>query len=155
MKKCVIIIFVLLGLMSCTNEDNPNVFVEFDPTVFFNEKLLIAHRGLANDYPENTYESIKAAIAHGFKWIECDIAITKDKIPVLSHDWTIDRCSTGKGNVYDMTYNELLQYDFGSWKGEQFKGIKIPKLIDILKLCKEGGDFRVGYCRRKKLSRPA
>lgn len=43
----------------------------------------------------------------------------------------------GGGTISDMTYSELLQYDFGSWKGEEFKGEKIAKLDDALEVCKQ------------------
>ena len=52
--------------------------------------------------------------------------MTADSVFVLSHDMDIARCSNGKGRVNDMTYEQLLAYDFGSWKGRQFVGEKIP-----------------------------
>ena len=65
--------------------------------------------------------------------------MTADSVFVLSHDMDIARCSNGKGRVNDMTYEQLLAYDFGSWKGRQFVGEKIARLDDLLDYFKEKG----------------
>ena len=92
-----------------------------------------------NEYPENTFAAINAAIMSGFKAIECDICMTVDSVLVLQHDPTIDRCSNGTGTVNEMTYEQLLSYDFGSWKGNQFKGERIVRLDDLLDYFKTKG----------------
>ena len=134
----VCLISIVTISFSCTNDDNEIVDFpkENEPSSLFNERLFICHRGL-DGYPENTLVAIEAAINAGYKAIECDIEITKDGIPVLSHDKTIDRCSNGRGRISDMTYLDLLQYDFGSWKDSRFTGEKIPTLDEVLKQCKK------------------
>lgn len=86
--------------------------------------------------PENTIPAFVQSKAHGFDFIECDTAVTKDGVVVCIHDNTIDRTSDGTGNVRDLTYEQLLQYDFGSWKSEEYAGTKIPKLEEVLDVCK-------------------
>lgn len=86
--------------------------------------------------PENTIPAFVQSKAHGFDFIECDTAVTKDGVVVCIHDNTIDRTSDGTGNVRDLTYQQLLQYDFGSWKSEEYAGTKIPKLEEVLDVCK-------------------
>lgn len=86
--------------------------------------------------PENTIPAFVQSKAHGFDFIECDTAVTKDGVVVCIHDNTIDRTSDGTGNVRDLTYAQLQQYDFGSWKSEEYAGTKIPKLEEVLDLCK-------------------
>ena len=126
---------------SCSNEENVETGRDEvkDVSYLFNQKLLISHRGMAKDYPENTYESIQAAIEYGFKWIECDVAITKDGVAVLSHNPNIDLCSNGSGIISDMTYEQLKEFYFGSWKSPEFVGTRIPTLESVLNLCREGG----------------
>lgn len=127
--------------LSCSIEDSSTLIDETEelvPSSLFMERFFICHRGL-DGYPENTLVAIEAAIKNGYKAVECDIEITKDGIPVLSHDKTIDRCSNGEGKISDMTYEELLQYDFGSWKDLRFIGEKIPTLEEALKICKKYG----------------
>ena len=74
-----------------------------------------------------------AAVAMGAEEIEFDIWYTKDGEIVSIHDDKLDRVSDGKGKVYDYTYEELLQFDFGVKCSEEFKGMRILKFEDILK----------------------
>ena len=68
---------------------------------------LIAHRGLPQDYPENTLIGYQHAFALPIDMLEIDIHYTKDKQLVVIHDDTIDRTSNGKGKVKDYTLEEL------------------------------------------------
>lgn len=118
-----------------TNESDGTITV----SPYFSEQLLfISHRGLT-DYPENTFAAVNAAVIAGFKAVECDICMTRDSVFVLQHDPTIDRCSNGSGRVNDKTYEELLAYDFGSWKGSAFAGERIVRLDELLDFFKEKG----------------
>lgn len=94
------------------------------------------HRGGIN-YPENTMPAFEHSISVGFKFCECDVLVTKDGKFVALHDNTIDRTSTGTGDVSSYTYAQLQNYDFGSWKSSQFAGTKIPLIKDIAMLCKK------------------
>lgn len=107
----------------------------FYPSDLFTQSHIMCHRGLPG-YPENTKEAILAAIKVGYKMLECDVARTSDGVFVLQHDATIDRCSNGTGRVDSYTFEELLQFDFGSWYNPDFSFVKIAPLEDIIKLCK-------------------
>ena len=127
MKKHIILrtlLFVSVGflLLACEKENAEELEVPLVVSPAFSEQLLICHRGLP-DFPENTYTAVDAAV----------------KVFVLHHDVTIDRCSNGTGRIDEMTYEELLSYDFGSWKGEQFEGERLARLSDILDYCKAMG----------------
>ena len=98
---------------------------------------VISHRGANMVAPQNTLPAFRKSFEIGCDGVETDIHLTKDGIPVLCHNFTIDETSTGKGAIKEMTLEELLQYDFGSYKGEEFKETKIPLLEDFIKLCKE------------------
>ena len=102
-----------------------------------NDMMAIAHRGFSDKAPENTLAAIELAKENGYNAVELDIAWTKDGIPVLLHDSTIGRTSDAPNNAKcsDLTYSELLQYDFGSWAGEEFAGTKIPTFSDALDCC--------------------
>ena len=100
-----------------------------------------AHRGFSEKYPENTMPAFRAAIELGVDQIETDVRITKDGELVLIHDAYVDRTSNGKGVVHDMTYAELLELDFGSWKGEEFKGEKVVTLREFMELVKDLPDI--------------
>lgn len=92
-----------------------------------------AHRGFNTIAPENSLPAFGAAVAMGAEEIEFDVWYTKDGVPVSIHDSKLDRVSDGTGYVWDYTYEELLAFDFGIKAGEQFKGMKIPTVEDILK----------------------
>lgn len=91
---------------------------------------LIAHRGLTNDYiKENTLEAYINAINNNYSGIELDIRLTKDKKIICLHDKFINRTSDGKGNINNLTYKEVLKYNFGSKKVKS----KIPLLESVIK----------------------
>ena len=68
--------------------------------------------------------------------VECDVRFTKDDVAVLLHDSTIDRTSDGTGAISSFNYNELLDFDFGSWKSPKYKGTRIPTLDEFVACCK-------------------
>ncbi|MBE6539028.1 MAG: hypothetical protein E7671_06150 [Ruminococcaceae bacterium] len=94
---------------------------------------ICAHRGFSSVAPENTMPAFGAAIALGADEIEFDVWPTKDGEIVSCHDDTLDRVSDGRDKIYEHTYEELLQLDFGVKYGDKFKGLKIPTLEEILR----------------------
>ena len=64
---------------------------------------------------------------------------TSDGVAMILHDETIDRTSNGSGKLYELTYAQVMAYDFGSWKDARFTGVKIPTLEETLLLCKNIG----------------
>lgn len=99
----------------------------------------VNHRGYNDVAPENTLPAFKLSKIVGFDCVETDVSFTSDGVPVLLHDNTIDRTSDGTGAISDFTYQQLLQYDFGSWKSEEYAGTKIPTLEEFFSLCKRIG----------------
>lgn len=95
----------------------------------------VNHRGFSAEAPENTLAAFRMSKQKGFGTVECDVRFTKDGVPVILHDKTVNRTSNGRGEVSDLTFDELLQLDFGSWKGEVFQGEKIPTFLQFLQLC--------------------
>ena len=95
---------------------------------------VVAHRGCRSLYPENTLEGFRKAISLGVDAVEFDVHPTRDGKLVITHDDTLERCSNGTGMVHDHTLAELKALDFGSWKGEQFRGTQIPTLEELLDL---------------------
>jgi glycerophosphoryl diester phosphodiesterase len=67
----------------------------------------VAHRGYPAQYPENTLSSFQAALDHSYTYVEFDVQLSKDGIPVIMHDYTVDRMTDGKGRVNDFTLEEL------------------------------------------------
>ena len=98
---------------------------------------LCAHRGFNSVAPENSLPAFGAAVALGAEEIEFDVYSTRDGVLVSCHDNNVERVSDGHGRITDLTYEELLTFDFGKKHGEKFAGLKIPTLEEIL--CRFGG----------------
>ena len=69
--------------------------------------VVIGHRGAAADVPENTLASFESAWAAGATWVEADTQPTADRVPVILHDGTLDRTTTGSGPVRNRTAAEV------------------------------------------------
>ena len=69
--------------------------------------LVIAHRGDSAEYPENTLDAIISAAEQGADAVEVDVRCSKDGVPYLFHDDTLDRVTDGKGKVSELTIDEL------------------------------------------------
>jgi len=79
---------------------------------------LVAHRGYALHYPENTLIGIEAAIRAGARYVEVDVQLSADKVPVLFHDRTLDRLCRAQGMIHRYTREELK--DFRVFEFERF-----------------------------------
>ena len=97
---------------------------------------IIGHRGVKNLFPENTIESISAAFDLGLSWVEIDVKISKDKIPFLLHDDTLDRTTTGKGKANLNNFLEIQSLDAGYFFYNTNTNIHVPSLDEVLKLIK-------------------
>ena len=103
------------------------------------DRRFIAHRGVSAYYPENTLVAFRHARENNFNYVECDISFTKDNVPVLLHDNSINRTSNHKGKIHELLLSDLKKYDFGSWFNKKFSNERIPTLKEFLALCKELG----------------
>jgi glycerophosphoryl diester phosphodiesterase len=116
---------------------------------------IYGHRGARGDLPENTLESFKYLFENNIYAYETDILISKDFIPVITHDFRLDPSYTKDINdnwiedekikIIDLTYDQILQFDVGTLNklskyGRKFinqkslQNQKIPKLSELLKL---------------------
>ena len=120
-----------------------------------NHIKIYGHRGARGDLPENTLDSFKYLFENNINAYETDILISKDLIPVITHDFRLDPSLTKdeEGDwitdenikIFDLTYNEILKFDVGSLNkltryGRRFlnqrslENQKIPKLDELLEL---------------------
>lgn len=93
---------------------------------------IIGHRGAAAYAPENTLESIQTAADLGIEWVELDVKLTRDQVPIIFHDDTLERTTGVTGKVADISYADIAQLDAGSWFGDSFIGVKIPTLEEAV-----------------------
>ncbi len=114
-----------------------------------------SHRGGVYYTPENTMPAFLDAMKKGFLCIETDPVYTKDGKLVLLHDPTINRtCRNTDGSeikeeilLSQLTYDELMQYDAGIYKGEQFRGVKVPLLEELLQAA-EHTDIEIAFDKK-------
>lgn len=94
----------------------------------------VAHRGWSSRAPENTMAAIRLALADpDIEWIEIDVQLSKDHIPVVIHDYTLRRTTNGKGDVNSLTAAELTALDAGKWFSQKYQGEPVPTLEQVLK----------------------
>ena len=107
-------------------------FVERD-TLF--GTYITSHRGLSSEAPENTIPAIELAIEKFSDYAEIDVQETKDGVVILLHDSSLKRTTGVKKSIWNVTYEELLTYDAGSWFGNEYIGTVIPTLEEVLEVC--------------------
>ncbi len=95
----------------------------------------VAHRGWSGRAPENTMAAFKLAIQEpAVQWMELDVHLSRDQVPVVIHDPTLKRTTGVKGCVSGLTAEQLTQLDAGSWFSPKFAQERIPTLDQVLKL---------------------
>jgi glycerophosphoryl diester phosphodiesterase len=97
--------------------------------------LVIAHRGGANLFPENTMAAYEGAASMGCQAIEAgDLQLTADGVLVAMHDATVDRTTDGTGNVADHTAPGIrtLTVDASAWFGGRWADQPVPTFTEIL-----------------------
>lgn len=119
-----------------------------------NATEVVVHRGANHLAPENTIPSAMKALEHGATWIELDVRTSKDGVLYNLHDETLNRTTDGSGAIREMLSHEVEKLDAGSWFGKEFKGVKIPRIeemLDYLKLKDAKVFFDVKDCDLKTL----
>lgn len=112
-KHTKLALLLLLFLVACTRpETSGNIerILEIFHDVNADYVLVAAHRAAHNDHPENSIPAITHAIDLGVDIVELDVKNSKDGIPVLMHDETVDRTTNGSGKVADYTLSELKRF---------------------------------------------
>ncbi|WP_239617548.1 glycerophosphodiester phosphodiesterase [Cohnella mopanensis] len=93
----------------------------------------VAHRGFSGKAPENTMAAFHLAISQAHVgWIELDVHLSRDEVPVVIHDSTLKRTTNSEGRVIDHTAEELGKLDAGSWFHSSFSSEGVPTLDEVL-----------------------
>lgn len=95
---------------------------------------IIGHRGACGYAPENTIESIRTAADMDVSWVELDVKLTRDGVPIIFHDDTLDRTTNGHGLVSETDWEDIKQLEAGSWFADSFTGIKIPSFEEAIEV---------------------
>jgi glycerophosphoryl diester phosphodiesterase len=93
---------------------------------------VIGHRGAAARAPENTLAGLRRAKQLGCSWVEFDVRLTGDGVPVLCHDAKLDRTTDGNGLVSAQCFGPIRDCDAGEWFAPDFAGERVPTLDEAL-----------------------
>ena len=96
---------------------------------------VVSHRGDWRGFPENSIEGLNSAIKIGVDVVEMDVQKTKDGVLILSHDATLDRCTTGKGKISDWTLDSIRTLNLKNGCAIRTK-CKVPTLEEALMAAK-------------------
>ena len=113
----------------------------------FPERGVIAHRGDAAEFPENTIPAFKAAVLKGAEMVELDEWRCKTGELVVMHDGKVDRSTNGTGRIADLTLAEIRALDAGSKKGAAFAGEMVPTLDEALDCFPKTGIYLNIHCK--------
>ncbi len=92
------------------------------------ERIVVtAHRGFSSRYPENTLLAFRKAVELGVEIIEFDVRGSKDHVPVILHDPTLDRTTHATGSPSDYALHELRQFNFSYWQGAHDRGRRLSE----------------------------
>lgn len=92
---------------------------------------IFAHRGGGILAPENTLGAIRLGQSLGFSAHEFDVKLSKDGVPILLHDETLERTTSGAGKAADLTWSEMLKLDAGGWHSPLFRGERVPSFEEV------------------------
>lgn len=94
------------------------------------QTIVFAHRGLPVKFAENSLQGFKYAVEHGAEGVEFDVHLTKDKVPVVMHDETLDRTTNGTGYIKDYTLNEIRKFHLEN-------GEPVPLLSELFEILQD------------------
>jgi glycerophosphoryl diester phosphodiesterase len=91
---------------------------------------LIAHRGNAAEFPENTLEALASAVELGVRYVELDVQLTADHVPALFHDSNLVRVAGRSECVHELNWQQLAEIPVGEPTrfGSRFADVRPPAL---------------------------
>ncbi len=107
----------------------PNLWQREQP---LGRPFVLGHRGASHAAPQNTLAAFRKAADMGADGIELDVHLSRDGVPVVIHNDTVDATTDGKGLVREMTLAQLKALDAGARFAAEFTGERIPTLEEVL-----------------------
>lgn len=123
---------LVLGFFLCSGKLNPQI-------KYIRTMEITAHRGASAFYPENTMRAFEGAREMGADWIELDVQQSRDGQIIVMHDTNFRRTAGVDANTWELTYEEILELDVGSFFDAAYAGEKVPLLSEAAQFAKENG----------------
>ena len=92
---------------------------------------IIAHRGASAAAPENTLTAFNLAASLGADAVELDVKLSKDGVPIIMHDPTVERTTDGTGRVCDLALADFRKLDAGAWIDSKYTRECVPTLAEV------------------------
>lgn len=91
---------------------------------------LVAHRGNALDFPENSLPAFASALDGGIRWVELDVQLSADGVPFVVHDAQLERTTRARGDLRLLSAEALDEVDAGEPRrfGDLHRGVMLPRL---------------------------
>ncbi len=113
-----ILCFIIVGCLK--DEPLEKVIIDDQPLLSPQYIMNIAHRGASGHSPEHTISAYEKGEAMQADYIEIDLQLTRDQQLIAMHDDTVTRTTDGKGEVQQLTLDEIIDLDAGSWFNEAY-----------------------------------
>lgn len=127
-------VFVFVALCASAQSRAERILAEIrNPKT--NYVVVIAHRSDWRHYPENSLAAMEGAIAMGVDMVEIDVQRTADGVLVCCHDGSVDRTTTGKGKVKEITSDYIATLKLKTKQGDVTE-YGMPTLAQALDLCR-------------------
>lgn len=136
MKKFLLTAAFIFSALGCFAQNRAEEIINVINGPKSDYVLVASHRGDWRNYPENSLAAMNSAIKMGVDIIELDLAMTKDSVLVVCHDRTIDRTTTGKGLIKELTLDSIKNVRLKTGHGIATSH-RMPTLREALELCKD------------------
>jgi glycerophosphoryl diester phosphodiesterase len=130
-------IALIVGVLLIVGAGLPLLWMLTGPNGNHADIQVLAHRGASAYAPENTLAAFRLAIEQRADWLELDVQQTKDGRLVAFHDLRMERTTNGRGNLRDLTLEQVQQLDAGSWFGQSFAGERVPTFEEVVALASD------------------
>ncbi len=102
------------------------------PRFLLDPPRVIAHRGASSTHPENTVAAFDQALVEGCDGLELDLQLSRDGVPVVYHDRTLQKIGGGRRGVAELTWAEIAELDAGRRLDPRYTGQRVPTLGLVL-----------------------
>ncbi|MGN1245641.1 MAG: glycerophosphodiester phosphodiesterase family protein [Muribaculaceae bacterium] len=135
MKKCVFLLLLMCSILQLSSQNRADSIRRKLLSCDQSSVLVAAHRGDWRNFPENSLAAIESAINMGVDIVELDVQRTKDGVLILMHDASLNRTTTGKGKIAEITWDSIAKLKLKN--GCAIRTIhKVPTLEEALLLAK-------------------
>jgi len=93
---------------------------------------IVAHRGVADGVPENTIGAFERALELGADAVELDVRLSKDRVPVVFHNFYLEGTTNASGPVFEYESVQLQELELWGARADPGDQCRIPTLREVL-----------------------